>query len=37
MNPEQPVRDIMQRTMMETEFIEAQPRIPGPAHSKLPS
>jgi hypothetical protein len=28
MNPEQPVRDIMQRTMMNLEFIEAQPRDP---------
>jgi hypothetical protein len=28
MNPEQPVRDIMQWTMMNLEFIEAQPRDP---------
>ena len=37
MNPEQPVRDIMQRTMMNLEFIEAQPRDPRTGHSKLPS
>src|SRR5688572_954188 len=35
MIPEQPVRDIMQRTMMNLELIEAQPRDPRTGSFKV--